>query len=159
MSPPCANISALPHNPRFFEKSSAKNFHRLRSSLFEKRLWRKTFIGCAANSGFGAALMQAAPAPGSGPWDRGGPPLSHEAEKGRGSGLSAPGAIAPEKPRIAGRASAASGGERLARGLRAPKRATGCKASCRGAAPSPNKIHDRRRAADVDFSSAGLPAI
>ena len=28
-----------------------KNFSRLRSSLFEKRLRRKTLVGCAANSG------------------------------------------------------------------------------------------------------------
>ncbi|OUP69858.1 hypothetical protein B5F10_11660 [Anaerotruncus colihominis] len=43
------------------KKSSAKNFSRLRSGLFEKRPRRKTLAGCAANSGFGAALIQAVP--------------------------------------------------------------------------------------------------
>ena len=43
------------------EKGMLKNFSRLRAGLFEKRPRRKTLVGCAANSGAGAALIQAAP--------------------------------------------------------------------------------------------------
>ncbi|RGE64694.1 hypothetical protein DXC40_17600 [Anaerotruncus colihominis] len=58
------------------KKASAKNFSRLR-----RKQWggRCIYTGCAVNSRAGAAFIQAAPAPRLGPWDRGGPPLSHEA--------------------------------------------------------------------------------
>ncbi|NBI80180.1 hypothetical protein D3Z39_15190 [Anaerotruncus colihominis] len=62
-------------NPRFFEKSLAKNFPAfLKKGLgeklhtfFEKKVCQKTLVGCAANSGFGAAFIQAAPRSESGP--------------------------------------------------------------------------------------------
>ncbi|WP_290878878.1 hypothetical protein [Anaerotruncus sp.] len=46
-----ARLAWLLQAPAFLKKGMPKNFSRLRSSLFEKRLRRKTLVGCAANSG------------------------------------------------------------------------------------------------------------
>ena len=70
----------MPKNfPAFLKKASAKNFSRLRREQWGGRC---ADTGCAANNGAGAVFIQAAPAPGVGPWDRGGPSLSREARKG-----------------------------------------------------------------------------